>query len=105
MRARAHVLASDLMTTKITLLLVALLLVPACMTKKPAPKPKDAGAESADPGAAAAEARKAGDGTDPTAGKPGDLVIRPLEKNISYRTASAREVVNHWRKSRAGKRG
>jgi hypothetical protein len=31
------------MTTKITLLLVALLLVPACMTKKPAPKPKDAG--------------------------------------------------------------
>jgi hypothetical protein len=71
-RAREHVLPSDLMTTKITLILVALLLVPGCTTKKPTAKAKDAGAESVDPTAAAAEARRAGDGTDPAAaGKAG----------------------------------
>jgi hypothetical protein len=28
----------------------------------------------------------------------GELAIRPLERGITYRTASARDVVTHWRR-------
>lgn len=31
----------------------------------------------------------------------GELRLRPIERGISYRTATAREVVAHWRKSKA----
>lgn len=29
----------------------------------------------------------------------GELRIEPLEKSISYRTAKAREVIGHWRRT------
>lgn len=29
-----------------------------------------------------------------------ELVVKPIEHNISYRRATSREVVCHWRKSR-----
>lgn len=29
-----------------------------------------------------------------------ELKVLPLQKNISYRTATSREVCDHWRKSR-----
>ena len=30
----------------------------------------------------------------------GELRVRPIERNITWRSATAREVVAHWRKSR-----
>ncbi len=32
--------------------------------------------------------------------RPGELRIRPIERNITWRSATAREVVAHWRKSK-----
>ena len=32
--------------------------------------------------------------------RPGELRIRPIERNITWRAATAREVVAHWRKSK-----
>jgi hypothetical protein len=32
--------------------------------------------------------------------RPGELRIRPTRRNITWRTAAAREVVAHWRKSK-----
>ena len=32
------------------------------------------------------------------------LAIRPLNRHETYRHASARQVVNHWRKDRGGER-
>jgi hypothetical protein len=36
-----------------------------------------------------------------TAKQRGELRLRPIERNISYTAASAREIVAHWRKSRS----
>lgn len=38
-----------------------------------------------------------GDATD------GELPIRPIERGISYRTARARDVIGHWRPSKANR--
>lgn len=36
-------------------------------------------------------------------GKEGrELLLMPIERNISYRSATSREVCAHWRKSRQG---
>lgn len=35
--------------------------------------------------------------------RPGELAIEPIESRATYRTAKARQVVEHWRKSRRSK--
>jgi hypothetical protein len=34
---------------------------------------------------------------------PGELRVRAIERNTTWRAASAREVVAHWRKSKASR--
>jgi hypothetical protein len=35
--------------------------------------------------------------------RPGELRVRPIERNITWRVASAREVIAHWRKSKTSR--
>lgn len=35
--------------------------------------------------------------------KTGELAIRPVDRGITYRSASAREVIKHWRRRAGGR--
>lgn len=35
--------------------------------------------------------------------RPGELRVRAIERNTTWRAASAREVIAHWRKSKASR--
>jgi hypothetical protein len=37
-------------------------------------------------------------------GPDGELVVEPIERGISYRHVSAREIVDHWRHARHDER-
>lgn len=43
------------------------------------------------------------EGTQDRERKTGELAIRPVDRGITYRSASAREVIKHWRRRAGGR--